>query len=218
MKKQEKYREAFITNLKLLMYKHKVTQQVLADAVGLKRQTIALYESGGVSPKLEGIVAIAKYFNVSCDYLLGISRAKSLDDTVQTVGNMYGLKDESLETLSNIVDSLSVGFGESPTENNANEERLKALNVVLSDNDRCRDFLDFIYDILFLKPDNINKGLDIIVNNGVIPVRGHKIHEKDYRGLLVTMLYNFLEDIREKLDKDTKDKNAEKPTTQNESG
>jgi len=118
------------------MAKRGKNQQELADAVGLKRQTIALYESGGASPKLEGFVAIAKYFGVSCDYLLGISRAPSLDGFVQKVVNDYGVEEESLKTLSKLTTM-------------DDKDVLPTLNAMLSNFDLTIGIFMILHNILF---------------------------------------------------------------------
>lgn len=43
----------------------KITQQAFADAIGLKRNTIANYEIGNVAPSDRTIAAICREFNVS---------------------------------------------------------------------------------------------------------------------------------------------------------
>ena len=50
-----------------------VTQQTLAEAVGLKKQAINMIENGQRACSIEVLYEIASYFNVSSDYLLGLS-------------------------------------------------------------------------------------------------------------------------------------------------
>lgn len=54
-----------------------ITQEQLADAVGVSRQAVSKWEAEQASPDLERIVAMAEYFDVTTDYLLrGIEPAK----------------------------------------------------------------------------------------------------------------------------------------------
>ena len=54
-----------------------ISQEQLADAVGVSRQAVSKWESEQASPDLERIVAMADYFDVTTDYLLrGIEPAK----------------------------------------------------------------------------------------------------------------------------------------------
>ena len=54
-----------------------ITQEQLADAVGVSRQAVSKWEAEQASPDLERIVAMAEFFDVTTDYLLrGIEPAK----------------------------------------------------------------------------------------------------------------------------------------------
>jgi len=47
------------------------TQQEVANAIGLSRQSYQQYEAGTRDPDTETLARIADYFNVTTDYLLG---------------------------------------------------------------------------------------------------------------------------------------------------
>ena len=47
------------------------TQQEFADKIGISRSTIGMYETGAREPDFETLEAIADFFNVDIDYLLG---------------------------------------------------------------------------------------------------------------------------------------------------
>jgi transcriptional regulator with XRE-family HTH domain len=76
----------FNIRLKQLRQIIQVTQGELAKIIGVKASTIANYESNRNEPSFDKIIALAKYFNVSVDYLLGITEEchscviKSLDN------------------------------------------------------------------------------------------------------------------------------------------
>lgn len=63
----------FNVRLKQLRQQHKLTQSELADILGLKPTAISNYESKRNEPSFDKLVALSKYFDVSCDYLLGIT-------------------------------------------------------------------------------------------------------------------------------------------------
>ncbi len=65
----------FNVRLKQLRQKHKLTQSELADILGLKPTAVSNYESRRNEPSFDKLIALSKYFDVSCDYLLGISDA-----------------------------------------------------------------------------------------------------------------------------------------------
>ena len=48
-----------------------LTQQEIADKLGISRSTIGMYETGAREPDYETLEMIADFFNVDIDYLLG---------------------------------------------------------------------------------------------------------------------------------------------------
>lgn len=63
----------FSKRLKELRLANGETQKELANAIEVGRTTISEYESGKIVPKQEGLLKIANHFNVSVDYLTGVS-------------------------------------------------------------------------------------------------------------------------------------------------
>jgi len=63
----------FNVRLKQLRQKNKLTQGELANILGLKPTAISNYESERNEPSFDKLIALSKYFDVSCDYLLGIT-------------------------------------------------------------------------------------------------------------------------------------------------
>jgi DNA-binding Xre family transcriptional regulator len=105
IEKQEELRKKFAARLSKLMQDKGVNQQKLADAVGLSQQTINDYLNSygkGAAPKLENIIALAKYFGVFCDYLMGVSDAPSPDVDFQDFARVCGLNETSLKTLERL--------------------------------------------------------------------------------------------------------------------
>lgn len=60
-----------IKNLKKLRTEFKISQQQLANAIGVSQQSINKYENQDVEPDIAVIIKIADYFSVSIDYLVG---------------------------------------------------------------------------------------------------------------------------------------------------
>lgn len=58
--------------LKDLRKEKALSQQQLAKAIGVTQKAIDFWEKGINEPKASYIVLLAKYFDVSTDYLLGI--------------------------------------------------------------------------------------------------------------------------------------------------
>ena len=63
----------FNVRLKHLRQQYKLTQGDLANILGLKSTAISNYESKRNEPSFDKLILLSEYFDVSCDYLLGIS-------------------------------------------------------------------------------------------------------------------------------------------------
>lgn len=59
--------------LKLLRKDRGVTQKEIASSVGVSEVSYQRFEYGTVRPSLETLIALADYFGVSLDYLVGRS-------------------------------------------------------------------------------------------------------------------------------------------------
>lgn len=66
-------KEIFVNRLNELLKENKITKQSLANAIDVKRQAVSQFASGANLPSLEKLVAIAEFFGVTTDYLLGLS-------------------------------------------------------------------------------------------------------------------------------------------------
>lgn len=71
-----------------------LTQVEMAEKLGISRSTIGMYETGAREPDFETLEAIADFFNVDTDYLLG--RTEKTTILPETVGHYY-LNDDARE-------------------------------------------------------------------------------------------------------------------------
>lgn len=71
-----------------------LTQAEFAEKIGISRSTIGMYETGAREPDFETLEAIADFFNVDTDYLLG--RTEKTELLPETIGNYY-LNDDARE-------------------------------------------------------------------------------------------------------------------------
>lgn len=94
--------QIFPERLSDLMKKRGLTQQNLADSMGVKRQTISLYKSGQSMPDAKTLRDLAEYFNVSSDYLLGLSDVQSADISIKEICEYTGLSVEAVEMLCSL--------------------------------------------------------------------------------------------------------------------
>ena len=84
--------------LKTLRIKKKLTQQQLADLLGLTKSVISAYENGLRYPAYDVLIKIARIFKVSTDFLLGVEIKREIDTS--------GLTDEQVEALIVLIDTI----------------------------------------------------------------------------------------------------------------
>ena len=63
----------FKENLVELLKYHKVSQQKIATAIGVSQRAVSKWINGQAEPTATNIFKLAIYFDVSADYLLGLS-------------------------------------------------------------------------------------------------------------------------------------------------
>ena len=61
----------FAARIKALRISHNLTMDALAKEIHATKATIGNFENVNKKPSLDAILALADYFNVSVDYLLG---------------------------------------------------------------------------------------------------------------------------------------------------
>lgn len=64
----------FKENLKLLRAEKNIGQIQLAKELGVSKGIISLWENGLREPSMSSLIQLAKYFNVSIDFLVGLEQ------------------------------------------------------------------------------------------------------------------------------------------------
>ena len=95
----DKFNEPFPSRLRALMAEAKVTQTELANYIGIARQSVSQYTDGSSQPVIGKLIEIAKYFDVSADYLLGLSNVRSHDESIKTICAKTGLSEKSVSRI-----------------------------------------------------------------------------------------------------------------------
>ena len=104
---------SFSDMLIYLRKRNKLSQQELADKVGVARSSIGMYETGKREPDFETLEIFADYFNVNMDTLLGkssdnsekpapIAESELTDLQKQAIEFVMGLSDEQLRQFINV--------------------------------------------------------------------------------------------------------------------
>ncbi len=91
--------DKFSYRLIVLMEDFNMSQVDLAKKIGISNVTISRYLSGDRIPRLDVITKIASAFNVSIDYLLGISDKKNNDHSQENNDLDIALLAQSLFNL-----------------------------------------------------------------------------------------------------------------------
>lgn len=85
-------------NIRSLRLSYNLSQVELASALGVSKQCISNWENDYIQPSVEMLIKIAKYFNVTTDYLLGLTG----DNTV----NMDGLTEKEIAHIKLLIADL----------------------------------------------------------------------------------------------------------------
>lgn len=88
----------FGEKLRELRKSQKLTQQQLADRLGVAKSVVSYYESGDRFPSYDVMVKIAHTFHVTTDYLLDVERKRVLD--------VSDLSEENIAVLQTVADAL----------------------------------------------------------------------------------------------------------------
>ena len=85
--------------IKLLLSNNNVKQKHLAEYLGVPDNTISYFCNGKRMPNTEQNKIISEFFNVSSDYLLGLTDTPTSDKDIQYICQYTGLSQKSIEVL-----------------------------------------------------------------------------------------------------------------------
>lgn len=88
----------FGCKLKELRTGQKITQQQLADRIGVAKSVVSYYESGDRYPSYDVLIRIAHVFHTSTDYLLDFEKESVIDVT--------GLSKEDIAVVRTVAEAL----------------------------------------------------------------------------------------------------------------
>ena len=70
---KEKRKNISMNRIKDLREDRDLRQSDVASATGIDQRSLSNYETGKTNPDSETVIRLARFFGVSCDYLLGVS-------------------------------------------------------------------------------------------------------------------------------------------------
>lgn len=88
----------FGPKLKALRTGQKLTQQQLADRIGVAKSVVSYYESGDRYPSYDVLVKISKVFHTTTDYLLDVTKDNIID--------VSGLSQEDIAVVRTVAEAL----------------------------------------------------------------------------------------------------------------
>lgn len=95
----------FSENLRRLRKAKDIKQEALAEAMNVSRQTVSKWENGTAMPDFKKLNALAEYFGVTIDELLGFSNDKNNNDNINDYTKEYI---NELITLENMQSSKKI--------------------------------------------------------------------------------------------------------------
>lgn len=125
----------FPDRLKTLYLSNGYSQTQLADLIGVSQQTISRWVTGKFQPDIDQLIACAKLFNVSVDYLVGISdnpvlyadtqKNPSPEARRRTVAAAADAREGAAPPASNLTEAdrrwieerIRIALGSNPTDN-----------------------------------------------------------------------------------------------------
>ncbi len=84
--------------IKVLREKKGLTQTALAQKLNITRASVNAWEMGISTPSTQYIIELAKIFDISADYLLGVSSTASI--------NVSGLSDNDIALVHSLIEHL----------------------------------------------------------------------------------------------------------------
>lgn len=88
----------FGENLKNLRKQKNLTQERLAEFLGVSFQTVSKWERGDTYPDITMLPEIASFFKVSVDEILGVNRAKDEEEIIKELEAYDNLTDKKIKT------------------------------------------------------------------------------------------------------------------------
>lgn len=108
---QGNYNAVFAERLRKLLENRGITITELAKHLQISRQAVSQYTDGSAQPNIEKLSKIANFFEVSSDYLIGLSEYERLETANYTASDM-GISDSAAKRLyeDNIHSGISGGL------------------------------------------------------------------------------------------------------------
>ena len=88
-----------IVNLKELRTRYGISQQQLADEIGVSQQSINKYENHNAEPSIDTLKDLAAYFHTSIDYLVGYDSKEPINKTEAALLHIFNSMTAEQQTI-----------------------------------------------------------------------------------------------------------------------
>lgn len=102
--------EIFSERLAELRQQHNETSRDLARALDVSFSAISNYQLGKRTPDIIFLQKVARHYNVSADYLLGLSDVKSTEQDMKIACEVTGLSEKAIENIIKNIKGNSINF------------------------------------------------------------------------------------------------------------
>lgn len=89
----------FKDRLRELRIEKKCSVRSLAESLEKSESAIRMWETGKAKPDADTLIKLSDFFEVSTDYMLGISGVKTLDTDMQALCSMTGLSEKAIANI-----------------------------------------------------------------------------------------------------------------------
>lgn len=116
----------------------KKLSELSTDGKSVSREMVNLWEKGSRDLKTSQIIIICKFFNVTADYLLGLSDCMSVESDVQAACKVTGLSEKAIENIMCSYMKFPIDF---------QNHLLQCCNASGKGKQETQDLLDFFREI-----------------------------------------------------------------------
>jgi len=97
-----KITKKFADNLGDLIADSKKPIKQLAEEIGVPAGSLSKYQNDSAEPGIVNFTKIANYFNVSTDWLLGLTKVRTTDLDIREISEKTGLTEEAIDNIKRI--------------------------------------------------------------------------------------------------------------------
>lgn len=127
-------------------------QKTIAGEIGITESSLSDYRVDGKTPNIDSLYKICKHFNLSADYLLGLSKTKNPSEDIKSTIKTTGLSENSVKVLSNckkIADNVKGRYSFSKNSDESDRAIMlpKFIDLFIDDNSLINVIIECFYQI-----------------------------------------------------------------------